>query len=386
MPVTQNTLFPGNTIIADSKKHQGIKSTGATVDLIQLLSDMATVGQAGIPFKAPSAVLINLVAAGGGSIGGDTTSFIFNANAQTGVLPNPALHIGRTIWIKNSSTNYANTVSTAAGTIDGRATFYLEYQGAGICVQSDGTDWNIVGAVGNQFPYPTRQGGSATLNADDYTYIVTSSSQTITLPGPGVAGIAGRVFSIKNAAGVTGTSVVVTGGGSIDGSASLALSDSLDACIVQSDNSEYKILSNYNTASVIIPSSVPQWVKTTWSYTAWQGGGGGGTTATRTIYTLPAGGVIHAAKLKTSYAFAGGTITTADMGIQESGGSYLDILPAFDVAQAPGNAVLALSSVVTTYDQVSTTAIDASLTVAGGIINDMTTGDVDIWLLVSVAV
>ena len=131
-----------------------------------------------------------------------------------------------------------------------------------------------------------------------------------------------------------------------------------------------------------IPSTYPTWSKYTVAYTSFSAGS---TTNNVTLFSLPAGGVIHGVKLKHSTAFAGGAISayTVSVGLSSFPAKYA---PAFDVFQATGSTIYEITSELGGEDQVSTTPITATATSTGTNLNAATQGSVDIWVLTSVAV
>jgi hypothetical protein len=139
---------------------------------------------------------------------------------------------------------------------------------------------------------------------------------------------------------------------------------------------------NTTLTAAQIPSVVPQWVKTTLTFSSFSFAG---STNDVQAYLLPAGGVIHAVKIKQSASFTGGTISayTVSVGIS---GNFTKYASAFDVFQSPSNTTFQLSNSFGSENHGVTTSIRAQAISTGDTLNNATTGSVDIWLLVSTAV
>lgn len=104
------------------------------------------------------------------------------------------------------------------------------------------------------------------------------------------------------------------------------------------------------------------------------------------IYSLPAGGVIHATKIKHGAAFSGGAISayTASVGISGNLTKYSGA-GTQDVFQAPGDTVQRLDGVLGTESQGAVTSIRLAVVSVGDNLDQATTGSVTVWLLVSIA-
>jgi hypothetical protein len=126
---------------------------------------------------------------------------------------------------------------------------------------------------------------------------------------------------------------------------------------------------------------VPRWIKVSVSYTVFSDPS---TSKSVTIYTLPAGGVILAAKIKHSVSFTGGGIGTYTISVSGT----LGYMGPFNVSQATGTTVGRFQFAGTPTDiedQTASTAITATATSVGDNLDQATQGSADIWLLVSVA-
>ena len=82
---------------------------------------------------------------------------------------------------------------------------------------------------------------------------------------------------------------------------------------------------------------VPRWIKVTKTYTDLAAAS---LTNNIEVYSLPAGNVIHATKLKHSASFTGGTIASYTLSVGITG-NLVKYLMAFDVFQAPSNTAQA---------------------------------------------
>lgn len=131
-----------------------------------------------------------------------------------------------------------------------------------------------------------------------------------------------------------------------------------------------------------IDLSVPRWRKFTFDYTDLAAAA---TANDIELYSLPAGGIIHAVKIKHSTAFSGGTLSayTVSVGIA---GNLTKYASAFDVFQAVGNTTFQLSNSFGSENHGAATSIRIEATSVGDDLDNATAGEVDVWLLVSVAV
>lgn len=134
-----------------------------------------------------------------------------------------------------------------------------------------------------------------------------------------------------------------------------------------------------NTAARLSP--VPTWVRV--------GSGLGfskfqtaATTIALNLYSLPAGAVVHAHKIKHSTAFAGTSVTavTLSVGISGTAAKYA---PAFDVFQTVSGTATQLSTTAGTESDSAATQITATMTATGANLSALTAGQVDVWALLS---
>ena len=134
-------------------------------------------------------------------------------------------------------------------------------------------------------------------------------------------------------------------------------------------------------AAASVPNSVPRWRKYT------KGFGDLAKNATSNdieLVELPAAAVIHAVKIKHSAAFTGGIISayTLSVGIA---GVLAKYAPAFDVFQAPGNAVQQLTEIAGTENHAAVTSLRLAAVCVGADLDAATAGAVDVWVLWSLA-
>jgi hypothetical protein len=133
-------------------------------------------------------------------------------------------------------------------------------------------------------------------------------------------------------------------------------------------------------ATNVLAAGAPVWqkiTKTAADFTA------ASTTEDIEVYSLPAGGIIHAVKIKHSTAFndGGSSSFTLSVGIV---GTLAKYAGAFNVFQAPGNTVQQLTSTVGTENHGAATSIRLAAT-SDVNVSLVTVGSVDVWILVSSA-
>lgn len=130
--------------------------------------------------------------------------------------------------------------------------------------------------------------------------------------------------------------------------------------------------------------AIPVWVKVgnALSYTTFQTAG---TTKSNTLFSLLAGGVIHAVKIKHSTSFTGGAIATMTMsvGIAGTNDKYAS---AYDVFQAVSGTAFELSGSLGTESHTAATNITITATSTVANLSALTAGAVDVWALLSVAI
>lgn len=144
---------------------------------------------------------------------------------------------------------------------------------------------------------------------------------------------------------------------------------------------------NPATLPAATPAGVPQWVKVTKTFADFATAA---TTNTITVYTLPAGGIVHNTKVKHTAAFGGGAIgsyTLNGVGVTGATTKYGPFLKPLGGAPASTDgSVHYPSGQITAENQAATTAVTATVTSTGANLNAATAGSLDVYLLVSVAV
>lgn len=135
--------------------------------------------------------------------------------------------------------------------------------------------------------------------------------------------------------------------------------------------------------------AVPRWEKFTLDYADFVALGGVASGAV-TVMTLPDGGVIQAVKIRSTVQWAGGAISalSGTVGISGTPSKYQ---AAYAMWAAPGDANFAAT--FTAGTEMNTlagggagTAIILTATATGGNLNDLTAGEVAVWVLWSAAV
>ncbi len=128
--------------------------------------------------------------------------------------------------------------------------------------------------------------------------------------------------------------------------------------------------------------ALPRWEKITVDESAFTAAA---TSEDIELFVLPAGGVIHAVKIKHSTAFSGGSVAsfTVSVGIT---GNLTKYATAFDVFQATSGTAFQLSTVVGSENHGATTSIRIEATSTGDDVVAATAGSVDVWVLTSVVV
>jgi hypothetical protein len=141
-----------------------------------------------------------------------------------------------------------------------------------------------------------------------------------------------------------------------------------------------------STGSLKIVVNGYLWTKYTKTYADFSTGA---TTNNIELFSLPAGGIVHAVKIKHSTYFRGGAISayTISVGIAASLAKYA---AAYSVYQATGDAVFQIAAVPSTQiaseSHAASTSVRAAATSTGANLSAATSGVVDIWVLTSLAV
>jgi hypothetical protein len=142
----------------------------------------------------------------------------------------------------------------------------------------------------------------------------------------------------------------------------------------------------FNTTAATSLSNVgpiPQWIHVASgiTYTFFSAAS---TTSTQALFSLPASGVIHGCKVKHSVSFSGGSITAYTVSVGD-GGSTVAYGAPFDVFQAVGATAYKLTQTFGGESATATSTIYATATSTGGNLSTATTGALDVWCLISVA-
>jgi lipopolysaccharide export system protein LptA len=138
---------------------------------------------------------------------------------------------------------------------------------------------------------------SGTLTALQQAIFVNANTTTQTLPT--AASAPGRIYTIKNTNTASGTTVSVSGGGTIDGSISYALAGVNDSVVVQSDGSVWRVIAANTTSSypqILVEANrttalTPTVVSTALPYNAAAINIGTAYNTTTGIFTAPAAGI-----------------------------------------------------------------------------------------------
>jgi len=126
--------------------------------------------------------------------------------------------------------------------------------------------------------------------------------------------------------------------------------------------------------------NVPGWITPiTVQHTAFQTAG---LTQDISLYTLPAGGLIHGVKLKQSVAFAGTGITSYSLSIGFVG-ALDDLLIDYPVDAAPADDLFAIAATFDSRNHAATVDVRIRATAVGANLDQSTAGTAQIWLLVS---
>lgn len=129
--------------------------------------------------------------------------------------------------------------------------------------------------------------------------------------------------------------------------------------------------------------STPEWVKVgdALSYTTFRTAA---TTKTNTLFSLPAGGIVHEVKMKASTAFAGTSISalTFSVGIAGTHDKYAS---AFDGLAAVAATTFELSDALGAESHTAATNITISADATGANLSALSAGVLDVWALISIA-
>lgn len=133
------------------------------------------------------------------------------------------------------------------------------------------------------------------------------------------------------------------------------------------------------TGGVLAASNaVPFWRKYTVTHSQFQAAGMSNSVE---LFVLPAGGIVHAVKIKPSILFAGTGITDYKVSVGITG-NLTKYAAAFDVDAAVSDTNFQLSTTVGGETHAAAgTSIKAAATTTGANLDQSTAGSVDIWVL-----
>jgi hypothetical protein len=134
----------------------------------------------------------------------------------------------------------------------------------------------------------------------------------------------------------------------------------------------------------VYPGTVPtpRWRKYTVAATAFTAAA---TSEDIELFSLAAGDVIHGVKTKHSVAFSGGSSSAVTLSVGIAG-DLAKYSTAFDVFQAVANDTFQISEVIASENHASSTSVRVAAVSVGDNLVNVSTGSVDIWVLVSRAV
>jgi streptogramin lyase len=160
----------------------------------------------------------------------------------------------------------------------------------------------------------------------------------------------------------------------------MAVTDFLGMTLLEEAQSDKEITVNAALVALDAQAALtPFWVKQTIGHAALSAAAIGNSVE---LFSLRAGGVIHAVKVKHSAAFTGGGISAYTLSVGVIGD--LDrYSPAFDVFQAPGNTVQQVSGIIGTEDHGAAVSIRLAAISTGDNLDQATAGSVEVWTLVS---
>jgi hypothetical protein len=125
--------------------------------------------------------------------------------------------------------------------------------------------------------------------------------------------------------------------------------------------------------------NIPLWTKLSVVHAQFQVAG---LTQNISLFSLPAGGLIHGVKLKTSEAFAGVGITGYFLSIGFVG-ALDDLLIEYSVTPAVANDTFAIAQTFDSRDHGAAVDVRIAARSTGANLNQSTAGAADIWLLIS---
>jgi hypothetical protein len=202
----------------------------------------------------------------------------------------------------------------------------------------------------------------------------------ITLSNP--AFTPGQILFIKKTSAAN--QVILTPAvGLIDGAASYTLYNNLSSLILQNNGVGWEIIggiADYGTSNTTTIPAYPIWLKFSVTHTQLQAAA---LTNNITLFTAPAGFVLHAARVKHSTLFAGTGFTAYGISLGITG-ELARYTSSFDVFTAVSSTNQQSTQIFDAQDNGATTAIKIAATSAGGNLSASTAGVVQVGLLMSV--
>lgn len=125
--------------------------------------------------------------------------------------------------------------------------------------------------------------------------------------------------------------------------------------------------------------AIPAWQKFSVSHLDFQTAG---LTQNISLYSLPAGGLIHGVKLKTSEAFAGAGITDYFLSLGFVG-ALDDLMIEYSVIPAVANDTFAIAQTFDSRNHGAAVDVRIAARAVGANLDQSTAGEADIWLLIS---
>lgn len=150
---------------------------------------------------------------------------------------------------------------------------------------------------------------------------------------------------------------------------------------INTDTGKLNYYSNYATGWVEVgPTNIgPQWMKFSKTFTDLTAAA---TTNDIELFSLPGSAVIHGVVIHHSTAFSGGTVSALTVSVGLTG-NLIKYTSAWDVFQASGDTVIQVSSDLSLEDMTAATSIRLSAIATGDNLDQLTQGQVEVWLLVS---
>lgn len=232
---------------------------------------------------------------------------------------------------------------------------------------------NELKAPGGITLYDVTKTSNYTLTGNDDVVYGDTSSAGFTLTLPSAVTSDKRLLHIKKTTSLN-TLTLTPAAGLIEGAASLVLY-SKGAVVIGSDGTNWNVLADFGDVD-----GLPTWVKLQVSHTALQTGA---LTNNITLFALPAGGVLHAVKTKTSTAFAGTSITNYSIAIGLTG--ELDRYQSYNTVFSAVTATnFQNSSVFDSQDNAAATNIKIAAISVGANLSASTAGVLEVGLLISI--